>query len=197
MALRIVFPGPQQVGLESFDPPPVGRSMVAVRARYTLMSTGTENIIFNHRYAPGTHWDAWVRYPMYPGYAGVGEVAEAGPDVEDLVPGTLVAARLTHASHHVVPALQCVAGPEHIRFAAVPWFALAKIAFRGARAGGYRLGSRVLVVGAGPIGQMSVRWASAAGARAVIAADTERRRLALATAGGATAVVALPAGECR
>src|SRR5262249_46553362 len=73
----------------------------------------------------------------------------------------------------------------------------AKIAFMGARAGGYRLGSRVLVVGAGPIGQMSVRWASAAGARAVIAADTERRRLALATAGGATAGGPLPAGDCR
>jgi 2-desacetyl-2-hydroxyethyl bacteriochlorophyllide A dehydrogenase len=197
MAIRIVFPEPRRVALESFDPPPVERGMVAVRARYTLMSAGTENIIFNRRYAPGTHWDAWVRYPMYPGYAGVGEVVEAGPDVDDLTPGTVVAARFTHASDHVVSAQQCVAVPEHIDTAAVPWFALAKIAFMGARAGGYRLGSRVLVVGAGPIGQMSVRWASAAGARAVIAVDTERQRLALATAGGATAIVALPAGECR
>ena len=101
MARRIVFPRPRRVALESFDPPPIERGEVAVRARYTLMSTGTENIILNRRYEPGTHWDAWVRYPMYPGYAGVGEVVEAGPNAGDLAPGTMVAARLTHASDHV------------------------------------------------------------------------------------------------
>ena len=119
--------------------------MVAVQARYTLMSTSTDNIILNRRYAPGTHRDAWVRYPMYPGHTEVGEVVETGPDAGDLAPGTMVAARLTHASDHVVPARQCVAVPEGIDTAAVPWFALAKIAFIGARAGGYRRGSRVLV----------------------------------------------------
>ena len=59
MARRIVFPGPRRVALESTDPPPIERGMVAVQARYTLMSTGTDNIL-KRRYEPGTHRDAWV-----------------------------------------------------------------------------------------------------------------------------------------
>ena len=49
MARRIVFSGPRRVALESFDPPPIEPGMVAVQARYTLMSTGAENIILNCR----------------------------------------------------------------------------------------------------------------------------------------------------
>ena len=77
------------------------------------------------------------------------------------------------------------------------WFALAKIAFHGAAAASYRLGDRVLVIGAGPIGQMSLRWARAAGALKVLVADPVKEREAIALTGGAAAYISSPAGEAR
>jgi threonine dehydrogenase-like Zn-dependent dehydrogenase len=68
------------------------------------------------------------------------------------------------------------------------WFALAKIARVGAQAAQHAAGDAVVVMGAGPIGQMSVRWASASGAKAVVAVARSARRLELARRGGATDV---------
>ncbi len=52
------------------------------------------------------------------------------------------------------------------------------------------LGDTVLVIGAGPIGQMAIRWARAAGAKTIISVDSAGERLKLATKGGATATIA-------
>jgi len=49
----------------------------------------------------------------------------------------------------------------------------------------------------GPIGQMSIRWARAAGCACIIAADTAAHRLPLAKDGGATALVTSAIGEAR
>ena len=61
----------------------------------------------------------------------------------------------------------------------------------------YSLGDSVLIIGAGPIGQMSIRWARAAGCAKITVVDTAAHRLPLAQAGGATAVVTTPIGEAR
>jgi threonine dehydrogenase-like Zn-dependent dehydrogenase len=91
-----------------------------------------------------------------------------------------------------VDAASCAVVPEDISDAEAVWFALAKIAFVGARAAGHGLGAHVVIAGAGPIGQMAARWAVAAGAADVIVVDPVLPRLALAAAGGATATVAAP-----
>jgi 2-desacetyl-2-hydroxyethyl bacteriochlorophyllide A dehydrogenase len=192
---RIVFPQTGAVELETFELEPVNAGEVAVRIEYTLMSTGTELTIFNGRFDPGTHWAQYATYPFQPGYAGVGEVVETGPEVDDLSVGDRVVVRARHASHHVAPAFRCARAHEAIDRSLAPWFALAKIAFTGALAAEYRLGDTVLIVGAGPIGQMAVRWASAAGARAIVVIDPVEARLALARRGGATSTIALPVGD--
>src|SRR3954471_6640417 len=101
-ATRLVFPGARQVALESWTPPEPGPGQVRLRARWSLMSTGTEGIVFNRRFDPGTHWDQWVKYPFMPGYALVGEVERLGADVRGLAVGDVVATRHPHASHAVV-----------------------------------------------------------------------------------------------
>ena len=58
----------------------------SVRINLSLMSTGTENIVFNRLFDPGTHWDEWVKYPFYPGYTAVGTVESTGADVTGLKP---------------------------------------------------------------------------------------------------------------
>lgn len=193
--MRVVFPAAREVRLEAFEPDPLGPDMVAVRTVATLVSTGTELTILDRRYESGSHWDDAVAFPFYPGYAAVGVVVDVGRDVTDLAPGDRVTVRGPHASTLVVPAIQCARVPDGVDTADAPWFALAKIALMGARAAAYRLGDTVLVIGAGPIGQMSVRWANAAGAREIVVVDAVESRLDLARRGGATHTIAAPIAE--
>jgi 2-desacetyl-2-hydroxyethyl bacteriochlorophyllide A dehydrogenase len=188
-ARRVLFTGKQAVSIESFQLAPPGPGEVLVRTRFSHMSTGTENIVFNRLFEPGTHWDAWAKYPWYPGYAAVGVVEAVGAGVTEPRPGQRVAVRRGHASHHVVPAEECYAVPEPLDTRDAAWFALAKIAFMGARAAQYTLGDSVLVIGVGPVGQMSIRWARAAGLRVIAAVDKFASRLETARRGGATTVI--------
>jgi 2-desacetyl-2-hydroxyethyl bacteriochlorophyllide A dehydrogenase len=190
VATRVVFPERGVVVVEEFALPNLGAGQVLFRTRSSLVSSGTERIALYGRFDAGTHWEAYARYPFYPGYAGVGEIAAVGDDVRDLAVGDIVAARVGHASHHVADAISCARVPEGVDLRDATWFALAKVALMGARVGEYGLGGRVLTVGAGPIGQMTVRWVNAAGARHNVVVDMVARRRALAEEGGATASVA-------
>ena len=189
MAQRVVFTGKQQVSVAAFELGPVGAGQVRVRSELSLMSTGTENIVLNRLFDAGTHWDNWVKYPFYPGYATVGRIEEVGPAVQGLGVGDRVATRGSHASAHVRPASGVYPVPDDLESGHAAWFALARIAGAGVRVGELVMGDSVLVIGAGPVGQMAVRWAVASGAESVIAADPVAARLALARRGGATGAV--------
>lgn len=196
-ARRLVFSGKQQVLIEPFDPGLPGKGQVRVQTHLSLMSTGTENIVFNRLFDPGTNWDNWVKYPFYPGYTSVGLVEAVGEGVDTLRVGDRVAFRFGHRSHAVGEAASCYPIPEGIPFEQAVWFALAKIAFHGAKAASYHLGDSVLIIGAGPIGQMSIRWAKAAGAAKILVVDTAAHRMPLAKAGGATATITAPIDQAR
>lgn len=194
-ARRIVFTGKQQVELESFSLPSRQPGEILVRTVYSLMSTGTENIVFNQLYDKGTHWDNWVKFPFHPGYCAVARVEDAADS--GLSVGDHVAVRYGHQSLGYVDASEAVRIPGEVPRDQALWFALAKITFHGAMAAEYTLGDRVLIIGAGPIGQMSVRWARAAGAATIIVADAIAERLELAATGGATATLSLPIESAR
>jgi 2-desacetyl-2-hydroxyethyl bacteriochlorophyllide A dehydrogenase len=197
MPARIVFAGKREAGLEEFSLREPDAGEVLVRTRWTMLSTGTESIVYNRDFDPGTHFDAWVRYPFRPGYLAVGTVE----DGDAFGHGTAVFLRGSHASHHVVDAARCTPLPASIDPRDALWCGLAKIAFSGVRAAGYKVGEDVVIVGAGPIGQMSVRWASAAGLHRIVVADVAPFRLELARRGGATHTIERPiaeaAGEIR
>jgi 2-desacetyl-2-hydroxyethyl bacteriochlorophyllide A dehydrogenase len=188
--VRIVFPERGRVVLEEYDVPEVGPGQVLFRTRYSLVSSGTERIALHGRYDADTHWTGYARYPFQPGYSAVGEVVALGDDVHVLAVGDLVAARVGHASHHVTDASSCSPVPSGVELQQATWFGLAKIALMGARVAEYGLGARVLTVGAGPIGQMTVRWVHAAGARRNVVVDPVAARRTLAEQGGTTASVA-------
>ena len=188
-ARRLIFTGKQQVILEAYDLPAPAMGQVRLRTEFSLMSTGTENIVFNRLFDPGTHWDNWVKYPFQPGYSSVGVVESVGEGVETLRVGERVVIRGRHTSASVLAAADCVRVPDGLAAEKAVWYALAKIAFMGVLAAKYTLGDSVLIIGAGPIGQMSLRWASAAGAAHVIVVDSAGDRLPAAKAGGATATI--------
>jgi 2-desacetyl-2-hydroxyethyl bacteriochlorophyllide A dehydrogenase len=188
-ATRIVFTGKNQLALEPWTPPEPAAGEVRVRARWSLMSTGTETIVLHRRFERGSGQDRWVQYPFYPGYAQVGTVERVGDSVQTLAVGDVVVSRAGHASHAVAPAGAFTKVPMGVDEKDAAWFALAKIAAIGARAVGYALGDQVLVIGAGPIGQMSLRWAVAAGAERVVVLDPFPARLAFAQQGGASGII--------
>jgi len=161
------------------------------------MSTGTENIALHRAFDPGTHWDAWVRYPFFPGYAMVGIVDCVGAGVDGFHHGQRVACRSSHSSLACIDGALACPIPESLAWEEAVWFAFAKIAFHGAQVGGFSLGSGILIIGAGPIGQMAVRWAAAAGARHIACVDPVESRLAFARLGGATATISQPIAEAR
>src|SRR5690606_5149264 len=101
-------------------------------------STGTENIVFNRLFDPGTHWDRWVQYPFHPGYSATGVVEAVGEGVNSLSVGDSVASRTGHSSRVVADETAFFPIPEGIPLENAAWFALAKIAFHGAMAADYQ-----------------------------------------------------------
>lgn len=184
---RLVFTEKECVQLQGFNLRTPEPHEVAVTTTRTLISTGTETIVFGRRFDPGTHWDQWVTYPFFPGYSCVGVISAIGTGVDKARLGQRVCCRKGHASHHLVPADAAFPIPDAIADAEACWFALAKIAFLGIRAADIHLGSHVAIIGAGPIGQMATRWAHACGAEAITVIDPDQARLPHAQRGGATA----------
>lgn len=195
MGRRLVFPAKREVTIEEFEPARPLPGEVRVRSLCSLLSTGTELTVFNQRFTEGTHWERYAQLPHRPGYSMIGEVELTGPEVDWPPVGQRVAIRRAHASHHVVPAESCSPVPDQLESKQAAWFAIAKIGFRGAQAARYQLGDHVMIIGAGPIGQMSVRWAHAAGAYPITVVDGIEERLELARLGGATSVIAKPMAQ--
>jgi hypothetical protein len=78
-SLNIYFTGKDQVEtVHEAVTAPQG-TQILVRTRKSLISTGTETICLGRKFAPGTHWDNWVKYPFATGYLHAGEVLEVGP----------------------------------------------------------------------------------------------------------------------
>lgn len=185
---RLVFPARQKVELEPFTMTEPAAGQVLIQAEVTLLSTGTETIVYNRKFDSGTHWDRWVQYPFYPGYAAAGRVVAAGAGVTRVAAGDRVIWRGGHASHAMVNAEAVFPVPPEVALTDAVWFALAKIAGHGVRAARIALGETVAIVGAGPIGQMALRWALLAGAGRVVCVDVAEPRLRLAATAGAEVV---------
>ncbi|MFA6960417.1 MAG: zinc-binding alcohol dehydrogenase [Opitutaceae bacterium] len=188
--LRLVFPEGNRVETESFTPASPAADEVVIKTSVSLLSTGTETIVYARKFDSGTHWDNWIKYPFYPGYCAVGDVVAIGTDVTALKVGDRVAHRAGHASHAVCKTDACFPVPTGVAPEDAVWFPLAKIAGHGARAANITLGDSVVVIGAGPIGQMAARWALAGGASKVVVLDLSETRLKMAAASGAIPVMA-------
>lgn len=136
-----------------------------VRTALTLLSTGTENIVFNRAFDPGTHWERWVRYPFHSDYTAVGKVIAVGPGVAHLRLAGRVAHRKNRASHAMARAEDCFLIPKRECRRRTPCGSLwRRSRCTGCLSAGIGLGNRVLIVGAGPSGRLALHWTVAAGA---------------------------------
>ena len=190
MPQRIVFPEKGRVELQNFSLPEVGEGDLRVRTLYSLMSIGTETAILHQNYAPDTHFDRMFSFPqLKTGVQAIAVVEDVGPGDSEFDAGDRVFMRMAHGSHQVIPAAACSPVPEGIADDTGCWCGLAKTAYRAAWAGRFDQAESVLMVGAGPVGQMATRWANALGTEKIVVCDLAENRLEHARRGGATQVL--------
>lgn len=166
-------------------------NQVKTRTLYSGVTNGTErNDLVRGNYA---HADAEL--PAGWGYQNVGEVVEVGPEVRTLGAGDVLYLSQDHAQF-------CLAAEDGLLIPLPPGmdpqhaalFGMAGVAMRTCRNADLRMGQRLLVVGAGFIGQAAAQIAHAMGARVTLV-DVDERRLDVARAVGACEDVFNTAGD--
>ena len=198
-SLNIVFTGKDEVETWREAVASPNPDEIAVEARASLISTGTEGIVLGRRFEAGTHWDNWVKYPFHPGYCMAGRVVEVGGEVERWKIGDRIAVRAPHRQFNVVSGTDGRAAPipDGISDEDATWFGMAFIAQTGVRTAQHELGDSVIIVGAGILGQLVTQYARVLGAREIIVIDTAKPRLEMALSHGATHVLPIGAEAAR
>ena len=130
--------------------------------------------------------------PVPLGYSASGEVVEAGRGAAELQPGDRVAIAgagyANHAEFNFVPRNLCAKIPEGVSYADAAFATIGAIALQGVRQAQPLIGERVVVIGLGLIGLLTVQILKANGC-AVLGVDPDEERAALATRLGADAAV--------
>ena len=128
--------------------------------------------------------------PVPLGYSASGEVVEAGRGAAELQPGDRVAIAgagyANHAEFNFVPRNLCAKIPEGVSYADAAFATIGAIALQGVRQAQPLIGERVVVIGLGLIGLLTVQILKANGC-AVLGVDPDEERAALATRLGADA----------
>lgn len=194
-SLNVVFLEQDRVVAREEEIGALGADDILLRTHCSLISTGTESIVLRKNFAPGTHWDNWIRFPKYPGYSSVGTVLQIGANVRDFAVGQRVASRAEHRQFAVVPQNFVYPVPAAVSDASAAWVAFGTIVQHGVRRPKIALGESVVVIGLGMLGQIAVQLARVCGAGEVIAIDTAPLRLEMAKAHGATHVLPMGAQE--
>ena len=173
------------------DPGSPSAGQVRTRTIYSAVTNGTErNDLVGGNYA---HADEAL--PRGWGYQNVGEIIELGSQVQSLKIGD----RLYMSQDHVEFCLEPEDGlhvklPEAIDPREAALFGMASVAMRSCRNADLRKGDRLLIVGAGFVGQAAAQIAAAMGARVTLC-DIDRRRLEAARRIGAAEAVVDVGGD--
>jgi 2-desacetyl-2-hydroxyethyl bacteriochlorophyllide A dehydrogenase len=174
----IVFVEKGKAVLQDEPTPVCGPGQILCETLYSGLTNGTERNVLTG----GNYGGSW---PSRCGYQNVGRVIEVGAGVTDYAVGDVIFSG--DFRQHVRWFSQEAANPARLvvtlsppvqpRHAAL--FGMASVALHDVRRAGTKIGDRVLVVGAGPIGQFTAPAAPAAGAVVTIV-DLDERRLAVA-----------------
>lgn len=196
----ILFTGVRRVELGEATLPAPTPDDIVIETILSCISPGTELRCLAGEEA-GLGNDS---FPFVPGYSLVGKVIKADAAGQHAA-GSLVfstgnrhasvrCAWGGHLSHAVVPAASAYAIPAGISLANASLLKLAAITHRGLRLAECKPGEKVVVVGLGPIGQLSARIFQTAGAD-VIGTDLSLERVESARAAGVKAEVLGPDGD--
>lgn len=160
----------------------VGANQIVTRTLYSGITNGTErNDLIGGNYA---HPDESLPAPW--GYQNVGEVTEVGADVTRVKVGDVIYSSLDHIEIGLCndDFLFCKL-PDTVSREEAALFGMASVAMRTCRNADIRMGEKVLVVGAGFIGQIAAQIAGISMGAQVTLVDLNEDRLELARKIGA------------
>lgn len=176
----VVWTAPGRVELVRVEVPRAGRDEVTLEVRSSVVSPGTERA----RYLRLPNTD--VRFPERPGYSVAGVVMAVGDRVSKVERGDLVAARnVPHASLATVPTNCVYRVPDGVPQEAAAMVQLGVICGQAVRRAAIRPGEPVCVIGAGLVGALAQRLATAHGAGPVAIIARSRGKERAAWGGGA------------
>ncbi|MEM6487576.1 MAG: zinc-binding alcohol dehydrogenase [Pseudomonadota bacterium] len=154
--------------------PPFHEGVIEIETEGSLLSRGTERLVFDGRVPPGEHarmraplQEGDFPFPVKYGYAAVGRVT-AGPS--DLV-GRRVFALAPHQDRHRIPAAMAVPVPDGVPVGRAVLAANMETALNASWERAIPPGSRVLVVGLGLVGLLVTAVLAARGDLSLSATD--------------------------
>ena len=153
---------------------------------YSGITNGTErNQLIGGNYAPKDE-----QLPTSGGgYQNVGRVIEVGPDVKELQVGDVLYMSAAHSEYIIMAEDDLLIKlPDSVDRTEAALFGMTSVAMRTCRNTELKMGERVLIVGAGIIGQVAAQIAAVMGARATLC-DINPNRLELAREIGAAETV--------
>lgn len=189
----VMFPAKGKAVLQDEPSPVCTPGHILCQALYSGLTNGTErNVLMGGNY--GGHW------PHRCGYQNVGRVIEVGAGVAEYAVGDTIFsgdfrqhvayfAQDALADTRLLARVPASVDPRHAAL-----FGMASVAMHDVRRAAVKLGDRVLVIGAGPIGQFTAQAARAAGA-VVTVCDLDARRLEVAGRLGAHQTVSMTGDE--
>lgn len=209
--LAAVLVEPRRFDLRRVEIPAVGRDEALIRVTRTGIC-GTDVHIFNGHYAAD-------RLPLIPGHEFCGRVAMVGQDVHHLVDGQACVADINigcgtcywcrrneilncpsmtqvgigrdgaFAEYVVVPARLVIPVPDGMAPEMQALVEPVACVLRAARKARVSFGQSVVVIGAGPIGNLHVQMLRLCGAAPIIVADLSEERCRMALEAGADAAI--------
>lgn len=187
------FVGPRQIELREAPVRPAGPTDITVRATRSLISAGTEMLVYRGDTTPGDRMppnsEGQFPFPTKYGYQTVGEVVVAGSESGYQV-GDHVFTRHPHQDVFTIEARPeyVVRIPKEVDDASATFLNLTRVALTGVLDVPVKVGETAVVFGQGIVGMMCARIA-ALGASNVIVVDRFEKRRELALQYGATAAV--------
>lgn len=148
-------------------------NQIKTQTIYSGITNGTErnNLIRGNYAAPDK------ALPVVDGYQNVGRVIEVGPEVKTLSVGDVLYMSIRHMEYEVSSEDSLLIKlPDAVDPKQAALFGVSGVAMRTCRNADIRMGERVLVIGAGIVGQTAAQIATAMGARTTIC-DIDDRRL--------------------
>lgn len=183
-AEAIWFTAPRTVTVRRETAPPPAAGEVRVAAIASLISHGTERLVYRGEVDPALPLDlptlsGSFAFPIKYGYAIAGRVIDIGPGVDGLAIGDAVAALHPHQSVFTLPAHLVKRLPANLDPALGGFYANVETALTICHDAAPRLGETLAVLGQGVVGLLVTQLLLRAGAR-VIAIDPDPYRRALA-----------------
>lgn len=177
MNKTIMFTSAGNVEVQDKECPRPNPGEVLIETEVSLISIGTELTFLSGECPEDSKWSAYIHYPMTPGYSNVGVVVETGESVSKEWIGKRVASFSKHAQFVTAKEEELRVIRYDITSEEAAFFAIAEVGLNGIRRTKIELGNRVVVYGAGIIGQILVRYLLAGGCTEIVVVNRSEGRL--------------------